>query len=129
MCIFTGNFVRCFSNNLASSNNYLHKLAVQKRDQILELCAHDNTRSMAVVYGILGVEPLFDTRSKSNLVKALVSSLDEEEIARYLSWLMTEFEKYNAVASKANKIKSTKNENQDIIEKRIDKSLPFYRQV
>lgn len=87
--IFTPNFMRCWINNLSSSDRYLHKAALQIAHALQEVVKSNPTVGFTLLSQLVGKHgrPDFDKITKTKVVEGIMGSLTVEGVKEYVAYL------------------------------------------
>lgn len=87
--IFTPNFMRCWINNLSSSDRYLHKAAGQIARSVQDIVKTNPAVGFTLLAALVGKHgrPDFDRVTKTKTVESIMGSLSVEGIVEYVQYL------------------------------------------
>lgn len=89
--LFTPNFMRCWMNNLSSSDRYLHKAAQGTAKVVQEVAKENPNVGFALLSRLIGKggRPDFDKATKTKTVEAIMGSLDTAGVEEYVMYLLS----------------------------------------
>ncbi|WVW80105.1 hypothetical protein I302_102078 [Kwoniella bestiolae CBS 10118] len=87
--IFTPNFMRCWINNLSSSDRYLHKAAQQIAKKVQEVTKENSQVGFTLLSQLVGKygKQDFDKVTKTKTVETIMSSLNVQGVRDYVKYL------------------------------------------
>ncbi|WWC68679.1 uncharacterized protein I206_102613 [Kwoniella pini CBS 10737] len=87
--IFTPNFMRCWMNNLSSSDRYLHKAAMQIAKKVQEVTKENSQVGFTLLSQLVGKHGRtdFDKVTKTKTVESIMGSLNVEGTRDYVKYL------------------------------------------
>ncbi|WVQ79016.1 hypothetical protein IAT38_001108 [Cryptococcus sp. DSM 104549] len=87
--IFTPNFMRCWMNNLSSSDRYLHKAALQIAKRVQEVIKENPKVGFTLLSQLVGKHgrPDFDKVTKTKTVESIMGSLNAEGVKDFVTYL------------------------------------------
>ncbi|WVR03854.1 hypothetical protein IAU60_000851 [Kwoniella sp. DSM 27419] len=87
--IFTPNFMRCWMNNLSSSDRYLHKAALAIAKKVQEVTKQNPKVGFTLLSQLVGKHGRqdFDKVTKTKTVESILSSLNAEGVTEYVKYL------------------------------------------
>ncbi|ORX59850.1 hypothetical protein BCR36DRAFT_315879 [Piromyces finnis] len=91
--IFAPNFMRSLINNLSINKTYLHKLAVQLIQDLVETASKDSSVAIALVAQLTGKHghQNFDKITKTKTIDSIISTLNTDGIKSYIDYLRNIF--------------------------------------
>eukprot|EP01130_Rhizamoeba_saxonica_P018078 TRINITY_DN8956_c0_g1_i1.p1 TRINITY_DN8956_c0_g1~~TRINITY_DN8956_c0_g1_i1.p1 ORF type:complete len:1106 (-),score=257.60 TRINITY_DN8956_c0_g1_i1:111-3428(-) len=101
--LFTPNFLRCFTNNLATEDNYLYHQTKKTLDQLMRTAKADSDLALAVVSSLQGPNgnQSFDAVTKTKTISELLKYLQPKSAERYLETLLSNFYNTTELKTKA----------------------------
>ncbi|KAF5358052.1 hypothetical protein D9756_001914 [Leucocoprinus leucothites] len=96
--LFTGNFMRSWINHLSNRDNYLHKIAQQTATEVQTFVKQNPHLGFSLILQLTGVRGSqnFDKLTKTKTVGSILLSLDAEGIQKYIQWLFSHVEDFDA---------------------------------
>ncbi|WWC87837.1 uncharacterized protein L201_002731 [Kwoniella dendrophila CBS 6074] len=87
--IFTPNFMRCWMNNLSSSDRYLHKAALQIAKKVQDVTKQNQQVGFTLLSQLIGKygKQDFDKVTKTKTVESIMSSLNVQGTKDYVKYL------------------------------------------
>ncbi|WWC60265.1 uncharacterized protein I303_102832 [Kwoniella dejecticola CBS 10117] len=87
--IFTPNFMRCWMNNLSSSDRYLHKAALQIAKKVQEVTKENSQVGFTLLSQLVGKHGRtdFDKVTKTKTVESIMGSLNVKGTRDYVRYL------------------------------------------
>lgn len=85
--LFTPNVMRNWTSELASSERYLHKSAVNLAKQVQDTVKENPTVGFALLSALLKGKGDFDKVTKTKTVENIMNSLSEEGVKQYVAYL------------------------------------------
>ena len=88
--VFTPNFMRCWMNNLSSSDRYLHRAAQQIAKVVQEVIRKNPKVGFTLLSQLVGKHgrPDFDKVTKTKTVESIMGSLNLEGVKEYVGYLL-----------------------------------------
>lgn len=87
--LFTPNFMRCWTNNLSSSDRYLYKAAVSTAKIVQDVVKQNPNVGFALISRLTGKHGRmdFDRATKTKTVEGILSNLTAEGVEQYVAYL------------------------------------------